>query len=161
MLSSSSTYGLTRKNLLRSQVLLQRPCCLNTSDHHHPCLYSPSGSWPPLIRFLNHILNHTLGLPGRVINPSQGLCLRRTTQHRKTKDKHPCPERDSNQRSSVRALKSHVSDRAAAGSAIYLITSINFISVSFVHFWQWIRSYNGLQKTMTSVKGIVKIELIV
>jgi hypothetical protein len=40
-----------------------------------------------------------VGLLGRVISPSKGLYLRRTTQHRKTRDKHPCLERDSNPRS--------------------------------------------------------------
>jgi hypothetical protein len=39
-----------------------------------------------------------VGLLGRVINPSQGLYLHRTTQHRKTRDKHPCLERNSNPR---------------------------------------------------------------
>jgi hypothetical protein len=64
--------------------------------HHRLWLYSPSGPRLPLIRFLNHIVRHTVGLPGWAISPSQGLCLHRTTQHRNTKDKHPCPERDSN-----------------------------------------------------------------
>jgi hypothetical protein len=43
-----------------------------------------------------------------VISPSQGLYLHRTAQHRETKDKHPCPKRDSNPRSGVLALKAHV-----------------------------------------------------
>jgi hypothetical protein len=38
------------------------------------------------------------------------------TQHRETKDKHPYPKRDSNPRSSLRALQSRASNRAAAGS---------------------------------------------
>jgi hypothetical protein len=45
--------------------------------------------------FLNYI-RHMAGLLGRVISPSQGLYLHRTTQHRKTRDKHLCLERDSN-----------------------------------------------------------------
>jgi hypothetical protein len=85
--------------------------------HHHQWLYSPSGPWPPLLRYLNHILRHTVGLPGRVISRSQGLYLHRTTQHRKTKGKHPSPERDSNPRTSVRAPKLHASDRTVNGSA--------------------------------------------
>jgi hypothetical protein len=40
-----------------------------------------------------------VGLLGQVISPSQGLYLHRTTQHRRTRDKHPCLERDSNDRS--------------------------------------------------------------
>jgi hypothetical protein len=85
--------------------------------HHHHWLYSPSGPWPPLIRFRNHSLRRAVGLPGRVISSSQGLYLHRTTQHRKTMDKHPCPMQDSNTRSSVRKLKAHISDGAATGSA--------------------------------------------
>jgi hypothetical protein len=50
---------------------------LLTTHHHHLWLYSPSGPWPPLIRFLNHILRHTVGLPGRAISSSQGLYLHR------------------------------------------------------------------------------------
>jgi hypothetical protein len=42
---------------------------------------------------------HLVGLLGRVISPSQGLYLHRTTQHRKTKTKHTCFERYSNLRS--------------------------------------------------------------
>jgi hypothetical protein len=40
------------------------------------------------MRFLE-LFRHTVGLLGRVISPSQGLYLHRTTQHRKTRDKHP------------------------------------------------------------------------
>jgi hypothetical protein len=60
------------------------------------CLYSPSGPWPLLIRYRNQFLQHTVGLLGQVIRLPQGLYLHGTTQHRKTKDKHPCPKRDSN-----------------------------------------------------------------
>jgi hypothetical protein len=49
-------------------------------------------------RFLE-LFRHMAALLGRVISPSQGLYLHRKTQHRKTRDKHPCLERDSNPRS--------------------------------------------------------------
>jgi hypothetical protein len=49
-------------------------------------------------RFLE-LFRHMVGLLGRVISPSQGLYLHRTTQHRKTRDKHPSLERYSNPRS--------------------------------------------------------------
>jgi hypothetical protein len=49
-------------------------------------------------RFLE-LFRHMVGLLGRVISPSQGLYLHKTTQHRKTRDKHPRLERDSNPRS--------------------------------------------------------------
>jgi hypothetical protein len=51
--------------------------------------------------FLNYVFRHMVGLLGRVISPSQGLYLHRTTQHRKTRDKHPCLERDLNPRSQI------------------------------------------------------------
>jgi hypothetical protein len=47
-------------------------------------------------RFLE-LFRHMVGLLGRVINPSQGLYLHRTTQHRKTRTN--ILERDSNPRS--------------------------------------------------------------
>jgi hypothetical protein len=50
------------------------------------------------MRFLE-LFRHMVGLLGRVFSPSQGLYLHRTTQHRKTRDIHPCLERDSNPRS--------------------------------------------------------------
>jgi hypothetical protein len=49
-------------------------------------------------RFLE-LFRYLVGLLGRVISPSQGLYLHRTTQHRKTRDKHPWLEWDSNPRS--------------------------------------------------------------
>jgi hypothetical protein len=45
------------------------------------------------------LFRQMVGLLGRVISPSQGLYLHRTTQHRKTRDKHPCLEWDSNPQS--------------------------------------------------------------
>jgi hypothetical protein len=49
-------------------------------------------------RIFLELFRHMVGLLGRVISPSQGLYLHRTTQH-KDADKHPCLERDSNPRS--------------------------------------------------------------
>jgi hypothetical protein len=54
------------------------------------------------------LLQNAVGPPRRVISWSQGLYLHRTTQHRGTKNLHPCPKRDSNPRSSVGSLK-HIS----------------------------------------------------
>jgi hypothetical protein len=86
-------------------------------QHHHQWLFSPSGLWPPLIQFRNQFLRRTVGQLGRMISWLQDLYVHRTTKHRKTKDKHLCPKRDSNPRSSVQALKSHAADRAATASA--------------------------------------------
>jgi hypothetical protein len=64
------------------------------------------------MRFLEQF-RHMVGLLGRVISPSQGLYLHRTTQHRKTRDKHPCLKWDSNPRSQQPPAKTHASDRTA------------------------------------------------
>jgi hypothetical protein len=63
------------------------------------CLYSPLGPCRLTYRRFLELFIHMVGLLGRVISSSQGLYLHRTTQHRKTRDKHPCLERDSNPRS--------------------------------------------------------------
>jgi hypothetical protein len=57
--------------------------------------------WPSFFGFLID-LRHTVGPPGRVTSPSQGLCLHRTTQYRETKDKHVSYKRASNPQSCVR-----------------------------------------------------------
>lgn len=36
--------------------------------HHHQWLYSRTEPWPQLIRFRNHSVRHTVGLPRRVIS---------------------------------------------------------------------------------------------
>jgi hypothetical protein len=50
--------------------------------------------------FLDHIqLTHTIGFLLWTSDQSRrGLYLHRTTQHRNTRDKHQCPQRDSNPR---------------------------------------------------------------
>jgi hypothetical protein len=72
------------------------------SQHSFKYLFFSRGSTilldPGLLtyrRFLK-LFRHMVGLLGRLISPSQGLYLHRTTQHRKTRDKHPYLERDSN-----------------------------------------------------------------
>jgi hypothetical protein len=48
--------------------------------------YSPiMGPSPPRIFWFPNLFRHMVGLLGRVISPSQGLYLYRTTQHRKTR----------------------------------------------------------------------------
>jgi hypothetical protein len=74
------------------------------------------GPWPPFF-VSKSIFRHAVELPGRIISSSQGLYLHRTTQHRRIKDEHACPERNSNPRSSVRAFKARPSDCVATGSA--------------------------------------------
>jgi hypothetical protein len=85
-------------------------CCthcfwLVSVQHYRFFIYNISGSTVLIrtrasshMRFLE-LFRHMVWLLGRVISPSQGLYLHRTTQHRKTRDKHPCLKRDSNPRS--------------------------------------------------------------
>jgi hypothetical protein len=67
-----------------------------------------------------------VGLLGRVISLSQGLCLHRTTA-KKDEDKHPCLKQDLNPQSSVRVLKARASHRAATGSALVNLLMNNFL----------------------------------
>jgi hypothetical protein len=53
-------------------------------------------------------LHRTAELLGHMIVPLQGLYLYWTTRQRESKDKRPCPKRESNRRSSVQALKARV-----------------------------------------------------
>jgi hypothetical protein len=48
-------------------------------------LYSPLGPWSPHIKRFLELFRHMVIILGRVISPSQGLYLHRTTQHRKTR----------------------------------------------------------------------------
>jgi hypothetical protein len=64
-------------------------CCFNYVMYHILLLYlalqSTYGPSLPLIFWFPNLFRHTVGLLGRVISPSQGLYLHRTTQHRKTR----------------------------------------------------------------------------
>jgi hypothetical protein len=53
-----------------------------------------------------------VGLLGRVISLSQGLYLHRTTQHRKTRDKHALSGIRTHD-PSIQTAKTHASDRTA------------------------------------------------
>jgi hypothetical protein len=88
---STGCENKTPENLLNEKLQSLHYCFL--------WLYSPLGPWPPPYRRFLELFRHKVGLLGRVISPSLGFYLHRTTRHRKTRDKHPCLERDSNPRS--------------------------------------------------------------
>jgi hypothetical protein len=75
----------------------------HTGGSHRPDFYFPKAlqSLKDLgrltYRWFLELFRHMVRLLGRVISPSQGLYLHRTTQ--KDADKHPCLEQDSNPRS--------------------------------------------------------------
>jgi hypothetical protein len=97
---------------------------------------SSYGLSPPLIFWSPNLFRHMVGLLGRVINSLQGLYLHRTTQHRKTRDKYPCPKWDSNPRSSVRAIEARASDRAALDRPVLhlVILIISIMKLLIMHF---------------------------
>jgi hypothetical protein len=89
---------------------------LNTTLKNEYFLLSLIGSTVHLWTFASsfffwfpNLFRHMVGLLGRVIS-----FIARPVP---TKDKYPCPKRDSNPRSSVRAIKARAKDRAATGSA--------------------------------------------
>jgi hypothetical protein len=90
-------------------------------------LYSP---WRTLaashIGGVLELFRHMVGLLGRVISPSQGLYLHRTTQHRKTRYKHPCLERDSNPRSQqLTGQDPHLWPHGHCDRLLYILTNTN------------------------------------
>jgi hypothetical protein len=64
-------------------------------------------------RRLLELFRHTVGLLGRVISPSQGLSLRRTTQHRKTRTNIHALSGIRTHDPSNQSVKTHASDRTA------------------------------------------------
>jgi hypothetical protein len=76
-------------------------------------------------RFLE-LFRHMIGLLGRVISPSQGLYLHRTTQHRKTwTNIHALSGIRTHDPSNQRA-KTHASDPTATVTDLYISTTIYF-----------------------------------
>jgi hypothetical protein len=63
-------------------------------------------------RFLE-LFRHMVGLLGRMISPSQGLCLHRTTQYRKTRTKIHALSGIRTHDPSNQPTKTHASDRTA------------------------------------------------
>jgi hypothetical protein len=59
------------------------------------------------------LFKHMVGLLGRVISPSQGLYLRRTTQHRKTRTNIHALSGIRTHDPSTQPAKTHASDRTA------------------------------------------------
>jgi hypothetical protein len=95
--------------------------------HHRQWLHSPSGPWPPLIRFRNHSVRHMVGLPGLVISPSQGLYLHSTAQHNvdRPRTKIHAP--------SGTGTRDPVYERAATGSAVQRFTDQKYENYTTLH----------------------------
>jgi hypothetical protein len=76
-------------------------------------------------RFLE-LFRHMVGLLGRVISPSQGLCLHRTTQHRKTRTNIHALRKIRTHDPSNQQIKTHASDRTATVTgSLYALTWID------------------------------------
>jgi hypothetical protein len=89
-------------------------------------------------RFLE-LFRHMVGLLGRVISPSQGLYLHRTTQHRKTRTNILPLSGIRTHDPNNQPVKTHASDRTATVTGnliitkcLYLTDSINCKSVQVV-----------------------------
>jgi hypothetical protein len=81
-------------------------------------------------RFLE-LFRHMVGLLGRVISPSQGLYLHRTTQHRKTQTNIHALSGSRTHDPSNQPAKTHASDRTAT------MTGIIWILRSVIQLFLW------------------------
>jgi hypothetical protein len=75
-------------------------------------------------RFLE-LFRHMVGLLGRVISPSQGLYLHRTTQHRKTRTNIHALSGIRTHNPSNQPVKTHASDRTATVTSAVDILAVN------------------------------------
>jgi hypothetical protein len=100
---------------------------LTTILHHYQLLpIRPCGLFQ--LRNTSEIMNlfrHMVGLLGRVISPSQGLCLHRTTQHRKTRTNIYDLRNIRTHNPSIQVAKAHAPDRAATEIGTTLHNSMN------------------------------------
>jgi hypothetical protein len=111
--NSQTVYKVSRRSKLHNEELHS----VNSSPYHHQ--QQLLRIWPCDLfqfRITSEIINlfrHLAGLLGRRINPTQGLCLHRTAQHRKTRTNIHAftgtPTRDP----SSQPAKTHAPDRAA------------------------------------------------
>jgi hypothetical protein len=108
---------LTGILLLYLEYFLIKILCLPVS-YLSLWLYSP---WRTLaashMRFIE-LFRQMVGLPGRVISPSQGLYLHRTTQHRKTRTDIHVLSGIRTHDPSNQPTKTHASDRTATVTGI-------------------------------------------
>jgi hypothetical protein len=102
----------------------------------HPQIYSQIHFFPVALQTLKdlgrltyrrflELFRHAVGLPGRVISPSQGLYLHRTTQHRKTRTKIHALSGNRTHDPSNQPAKTHASDRTATVTGIVSFTFQN------------------------------------
>jgi hypothetical protein len=71
-----------------------------------------------IYRRLLELFRHIVGLLGRVISPSQGLYLHRTTQHRKTRTNIRALSGIRTHDPSNQPAKTHASDRTASVTGV-------------------------------------------
>jgi hypothetical protein len=93
--------------------------------------------------FLNYF-RHMVGLLGRVISPSKGLYLHRTTQHRKTRTNNHALSGTRTQDPSNQPAKTHASDRTATVTGNFRIRpkninnrNKNYMQQNFLSRWSW------------------------
>jgi hypothetical protein len=71
------------------------------------------------------LFRHMVGLLGRVISPSQGLYLHRTTQHKKTRTNIHALSGIRTHDSSNQPTKTHASDRTATVTGMSYLYTVN------------------------------------
>jgi hypothetical protein len=100
-------------------------------------------------RFLE-LFRHMIGLLGRVISPSQGLYLHRTTQHRKTRTNIHALSEIRTHDPSNQPDKTYASDRTATVTVstvfhhTYLVPSSTLISFQCIGLQRW--SYSTISQ---------------
>jgi hypothetical protein len=80
-------------------------------------------------RRLLELFRHMVGLLGRVISPSQGLYLHRTTQHRKTRTNIHALSGIRAHDPSNQPAKTHASDRTATVTGNFPLVSLKYINI--------------------------------
>jgi hypothetical protein len=87
-------------------------------------------------RFLD-LFRHMVGLLGRVISPSQGLYLHRTTQHRKTRTNIHVLSGIRTHDTSNQPAKTHASDRTATVTGRPIVRIVKYMRLRWAEHVDW------------------------
>jgi hypothetical protein len=151
--------GIFKLDLCKQKTHLTVPYLIFYIEYHYTpnmpktffflWLYSPFGPCRLTYRRFLELFRHMVGLLGRVICPSQGFYLHRTTQHRKTRTNIHALSGIRTHDPSNQPAKTQASDRTATvtGKTLFMIRKY---SSSFVVFSYGLSSTSiGLRMLMT------------
>jgi hypothetical protein len=96
------------------------------------------------------LFRHMVGLLGRVISPSQGLCIHRTTQHRNTRINIHALSGIQTHDPSNQPAKTHASDRTATVTGILAVQPFKMVS-------KLPRTYTNKRRQCCLIKFNIKI----